>query len=244
MISFFKNKKDGNEFYFPITTDIHSHILPQLDDGSTDVETSILLIKGLMSAGIKKSIATPHIIGDIYRNNADTINHSLSILKNELKKREIDFEVSAAAEYMLDSYFYDLLENKKKLLTLKNNMILTEFSYSTRPEHLEKMSFQIFTEGYQPILAHPERYGYFHNDFEIYQRLKDLGFMLQLNLLSLTGYYGKDVAKAAFYIIKNDLASFVATDLHHERHLDALKDLKFNDLFKKLLSHKEWNTEF
>ncbi len=244
MLNFFRNKTSNSEFYFPISTDIHSHILPGLDDGSPDLDTSVLLIQGLMSAGVKKSIATPHIIGDIYRNTDESINKALDLLRNELKKREIDFEVSAAAEYMLDAYFYDLLENKKKLLTLKNNLILTEFSYSNRPEHLEKMSFQIFTEGYQPILAHPERYGYFHGENDIYQRLKDLGFLLQVNLLSLTGYYGKDVAKAAMYIINNDLASFIATDLHHERHLAALKDLKFNALFKKLLSHQQWNMEF
>ena len=99
MLNFFKNKKaEEKEFYFPITTDIHSHILPGLDDGSPDVETSVLLIEGLMRMGIKKSIATPHIIGDIYRNTHETIHNSLNILITELKNREIDFEISAAAE--------------------------------------------------------------------------------------------------------------------------------------------------
>lgn len=245
MFNFFRNKKSvDNGFYFPISTDIHSHILPGLDDGSPDIETSIVLIQGLMKAGITRSIATPHIIGDIYRNDKSSIENALILLKNELKRREIHFEVSAAAEYMLDAYFYDLLDSGTKLLTLKNNVILTEFSYSTRPEHLEKMSFRIFTEGYQPILAHPERYGYFHGDNTIYQRLKDLGFLLQVNLLSLTGYYGKDVAKAAIYILKNDLATYVATDLHHDRHLEVLQDRKVNILFRKLLSHQQWNLDF
>ena len=103
------------------------------------------------------------------------------------------------------------------------------------------MSFGIITEGYIPILAHPERYAYFHNDFDIYNRLKDIGFLLQVNLLSLTGYYGKDVAKAAIYIVKNELASYLGTDLHHQRHLATLQDKHSLLILNKYLSHREWN---
>src|SRR5215207_8882276 len=117
MFGFLQRKKSdaGNE-YFPITTDIHSHILPGIDDGSPDLETSITLIKGLMALGINKSIATPHIIADMYRNNADTIFNALSLLREELVKQNIDFEVSAAAEYMMDAYFFELLNNKSVML--------------------------------------------------------------------------------------------------------------------------------
>ena len=93
MFSLFKNKqsnKTGNN-YFPITTDIHSHILPGIDDGAPDVESSIILIKGLMEFGITRSIATPHIISDMYRNDADTINTALSVLKKELVKEKISW---------------------------------------------------------------------------------------------------------------------------------------------------------
>ena len=104
MFSLFKRKKDTEDFnYFPLKTDIHSHILPGIDDGSPDIDTSIRLIEGLMKLGVKKSIATPHIIGDLYRNNAETINNALNSLNEELRIRKIDFEVKAAAEYMLDS---------------------------------------------------------------------------------------------------------------------------------------------
>jgi len=209
--------------YFPIVTDIHSHILPGIDDGSPDVETSLTLIEGLMQLGITNSIATPHIIGDLYRNNSETINTALKILRNALAEKQINFKVNAAAEYMLDAYFLELLQKKVPLLTLKNNIILTEFSYAERPFNTESMVFSIITEGYQPILAHPERYAYYHNDYKQYHHLADLGFLLQVNILSLTGYYGKAVAKAAAYIIKNNLASFIGTDLHHLRHVEALQ---------------------
>ena len=243
MFSLFTKKQSsvtGNH-YFPITTDIHSHILPGIDDGSPDVETSIALIRGLMELGITRSVATPHIISDMYRNNADTINTALAVLKKELIKEKISFEVSAAAEYMMDAYFFELLQNKTELLTIKDNIVLTEFSYAMMPNNPEQMSFAIITEGYKPILAHPERYPYYFNDHKAFHRLIELGFSLQVNLLSLTGYYGKEAAKAAIYMLKNDLVSYLGTDIHHERHLEAFKDAFGKDGFKKHLEGKEWN---
>lgn len=244
MFSFFKKKlplSDTGNHYFPITTDIHSHILPGIDDGSPDLETSITLIEGLMALGVTKSVATPHIISDMYRNDADTINTALQLLKAELQKRKMKFEVSAAAEYMMDAYFFELLQQKIKLLTINKNLVLTEFSYATMPHSPEQMSFAIITEGYIPILAHPERYPYYYDNYQMYHHLKDLGFLLQLNLLSLTGYYGKEAFKAAIYLLKNDLISYVGTDLHHDRHMEGFQLAYQKDIFKKYLGEKEWN---
>lgn len=243
MFNLFNRKRTGTpgDHYFPITTDIHSHILPGIDDGAPDTEASITLIKGLMKLGIKKSVATPHIISDMYRNNAETITAALNILKKELIKQKIKFEVSAAAEYMMDAYFFELLQQKVPLLTIKDKIVLTEFSYATMPSSPEKMSFAIITEGYSPILAHPERYPYYYNDYKSFHRLADLGFLLQVNLLSLTGYYGKEAVKAAIYMLKNGLVSYLGTDMHHERHLDAFNDAFQKDVFSKYLEGKEWN---
>jgi protein-tyrosine phosphatase len=245
MFSIFKKKQTHTlpQGYFPITTDIHSHILPGIDDGSPNIETSLQLIDGLIKLGIKQSIATPHIIGDMFRNNADTINTALQLLRKTLEESNIDFKLHAAAEYMMDDYFINLLESKTPLLTLKDNIVLTEFSYAEKPYNASNMAFSLITDGYLPILAHPERYAYYHNDLKQYDKLKDLGFLLQVNLLSLTGYYGKPVAKAANYIIKNNLASFTATDLHHERHMQALSNPSnkaiFADVFKGKLLNEE-----
>ena len=243
MFSLFKSKqpKEKGNNYFPISTVIHSHILPGIDDGSPDVETSITLIKSLMEFGVKRSVATPHIISDLYRNDAETINAALAVLKKALAKEKINFQVSAAAEYMMDAYFFELLHNKTKLLTIRDNIVLTEFSYATMPHNPEKMSFAIITEGYKPILAHPERYPYYSNDFKSFHRLSELGFMLQVNLLSLTGYYGKEAVKAAIYMLKNDLVSYLGTDLHHDRHIEAFRDAIDKDIFRKHLAGKEWN---
>lgn len=245
MFSFLKKSNSSNSGdYFPFTTDIHSHILSGIDDGAQTIEDSLQLIKGLMQLGVKRSVATPHIIGDLYPNTPATITAALEKLRAALKEEGIDFEVSAAAEYMLDGYFFELLSKKEKLLTLKDNIILTEFPFTTLPNYMEKVAFDILTEGYQPILAHPERYMYAHGNTKMYHRWKDLGFKLQVNLLSLTGGYGKDVARAAKYILKHELSSYVATDLHHMRHIQGLQDKRNRALFHEILQHNEWNAVF
>ena len=242
MFSFFKKETSSHhKGYFPITTDIHSHILPGIDDGSPDLDTSILLIKGLVELGVTQSIATPHIISDLYRNTPSSINSALKLLQEELINQDINFKVSAAAEYMMDTYFLELLKKKEPLMTLSENIILTEFSYASMPDEPSKISFEIQMAGYKPILAHPERYPYYYKNFKIYNQLSDLGFLLQVNLLSLTGYYGKEAAKAAKYMLDNNLVSYLGTDLHHERHLNLLKDDKSIKEFHAQLSHRSWN---
>jgi len=220
---------------------MHSHILPGLDDGAPDVNASLQLIRGMMNLGIKKAVATPHIIDDLYRNNPATINAALGLLQSELNKEGIDFEVSAAAEYMIDSYFLQMIKNREKLLTIKDNLILTEFSYASSPDDPFRICFEIIMAGYKPILAHPERYPYFNRNLKVYSKLSEQGFLFQVNLLSLTGYYGKDVAKAAIYLIENNMVAYLGTDLHHLRHLEALSDPKNRTLFHELLSHRSWN---
>lgn len=242
MFSFFKKRNTLlHPDFFPIKTDMHSHILPSLDDGSPDLETSIQLIKGLMDLGVTKSIATPHIIDDLYRNNPTTINNALQLLKTELLNQGIAFELSAAAEYMIDSYFLQLIKNKEPLLTITDNQILTEFSYASSPDDPFRICFEIIMAGYKPILAHPERYHYFNKDLKIYSRLSEQGFLFQVNLLSFTGYYGKDVANAAKYLVENNLVSYLGTDLHHVRHLETLSNPRNRNLFHQLLAHRSWN---
>lgn len=239
------NRKKVEPILYPgfswLFQDIHSHILPGIDDGSPDVETSLLLLRSLSDAGITKFICTPHIIGDMFRNTPETINNSLGILKKALQKEGMQLELSAAAEYMLDDYFMELLRKKEPLLTLRKNYLLTELSYAASPDNLEQIAFEILTSNYQPLMAHPERYFYFHKNYDAYYRLKELGFHLQVNLLSLTGYYGKSVAKAAKFIFDNNLADFTGTDLHHVNHLKVLTDSKSISLFEKYLGNRIYN---
>lgn len=224
-----------------IKQDIHSHILPAIDDGSPDVNTSVELVRGLYNLGINKMVATPHIIGDLYRNNPETVNNALQKLKLACSQAGLEVGLSAAAEYMLDDYFMELLKKKEPLLTITDKIILTELSYSTPPSNLKEMSFAIITEGYTPIMAHPERYFYYHKNYENFYHLKELGFILQANLLSLTGYYGAAVTKVAKFLFKKNLIDFVGTDMHSERHLNALSKKENLLIFKKFLGDKIYN---
>lgn len=242
MFNWFKKlKKDpGKEQLFPVITDIHSHILPGIDDGSPDIATSLKLVQGLYDLGYRKLVATPHVIGDFYRNNPIIINGKLELVKNACREAGINIELSAAAEYMLDDYFLQVLR-QKEVLPVYGNMILTELPYSVMPMNVNEIVFEIITAGYKPILAHPERYFYYHRDFDEYFRLKELGFALQVNLLSITGYYGAPVAKGAKFIFENGLADFVGTDMHHVRHLEALSNRETNTILNKYLADKEYN---
>ncbi len=241
MFNFFKKKALPVPAFLPFATDIHSHILPGIDDGSPDVATSLQLIQGLYDLGIRRSIATPHIIGDMYRNTPQIITNALEITKAACKKAGIDIELSAAAEYMLDDYFLELLKKKEPLLTLKKNILLTEISYTSTPENLGEITAGIISEGYQPILAHPERYHYYQQNFDKYYRLKEMGFILQVNLLSLTGYYGKRAEKAVKFILEKDLATLVGTDLHHHNHLAAISNDRNRAIFEQYLGNKVYN---
>ncbi len=246
MFNLFKSKSSSNpaDNYFPLKIDMHSHLVPGIDDGASDVQASIELIEGLQKLGINQSIATPHIIGDLYRNTNDTIEAALKLLQAELDSRNNNFKIRAAAEYQLDDYFIQLLRDKVPLRTLKDNIILTEFSWLSRPEKVDEICFEILTEGYKPILAHPERYAYFHNEFKMYEDLKEKGFLLQLNLLSLTGHYGPAVAKVAKQLLKEGLISYIGTDLHHPQHLQALSDFKTRKTFyEHLQGHSFLNEE-
>ena len=204
--------------------DFHNHLLPGIDDGSPNVETSISLFQGLKSLGFTEIICSPHIIADTHPNNAETISKSAELLRTGSKNMGVESEVRYAAEYMMDDTFQHLLTTKQPLLTIHGKRVLVEFSYIQKPSRVENFSFDLQIQGYEPVLAHPERYVYYHKQIGYYEHLKNLGFELQLNLLSLTPYYGKDVQKVAQHLLKNGMYDFASTDLHHERHLQALQN--------------------
>ena len=243
MFHFFKRdtKKVTSSLNLPFQTDIHSHILPGIDDGAPDISSSIQLLKGLYELGIRKTIATPHIIADLYRNTDFTIQVALDELQLACANENIDIDISAAAEYMLDEYFVNLLNHNIPLLCIYKNLVLTELSYATSSENLNEISFAMLSNGYQPILAHPERYVYYHTDYSYYGMLKDMGFLFQVNVLSLTGYYGRSVARVSKYLFEKDLVDFVGTDLHHIRHLEMLQNKKNLALIQNYIGKKKYN---
>lgn len=243
MFNFFRKKTAADlvPVYLPFQTDIHSHILPGIDDGSPDIATSLELVKGIYDLGIRKTVATPHVIADMYRNTPETINAALKELRAAVVEAGINIEIEAGAEYMLDDYFLKLLQDEAPLMTIHKNIVLTEQSYASATGKLNEIAFGIITRGYRPIMAHPERYFYYHDNYEHFAHLKDIGFFLQVNIMSLTGYYGKSVAKAAKYLMDQNMADFVGTDMHHPRHLAILQKRENIELFKKYLDKRMYN---
>lgn len=219
-----------------LKTDMHSHLIPGIDDGSPDLETSLHLIKRMGSLGYTKLITTPHIMWDMYRNDRDDILRRLEELQTAVKEKEINVEIHAAAEYFLDEHVEDLLKRNEPLLTIGGNMVLVEFSMALASMSLKDILFEIQMKGYQPVIAHPERYLYLDKNKDFYDELKDSGCFFQLNVLALEGHYGKSAKELANYLIKKEYYDLVGTDLHHERHLEALHNPVIAEPLEKLLN--------
>lgn len=242
---FFKKKEIPlTDIFTDNFVDIHSHLLPGVDDGAKDLENSIELISIMRSYGIKHFITTPHVLGDVYPNSSETIQQKLEEVKIELQKRGMnDITFRTSAEYMMDEQFVELLK-RKDILPLKDNFILVEMSYFNAPFNLYEILFDIQLKEYKPILAHPERYNFYHDDFESYYKLKKAGCLFQLNLLSLTEQYGKGVQKTADRLLKENLYDFVGTDTHHHNHLKLLKSIGNKKTLEKIKHLLENNSQF
>ncbi|HYO22647.1 MAG TPA: CpsB/CapC family capsule biosynthesis tyrosine phosphatase [Flavisolibacter sp.] len=213
---------------------MHSHLIPGIDDGSPDMATSLELIRGLRNLGYKKLVTTPHILWEVYPNTTDTITTGLKSLQKAVETEGIEIELRAAAEYFIDEHFEEQLKNKVPLLPISGNMVLVEFSMITAPMDLQQVLFEMQIQNYQPIIAHPERYIYLAQRKHFFDELKEAGCLFQLNLLALTGYYGKPVQELADYLLKNNFYSFAGTDLHGQRHLAALQKLSSSAQYARL----------
>ncbi|MBD1423810.1 tyrosine-protein phosphatase [Sphingobacterium chuzhouense] len=201
--------------------DIHSHILPGIDDGCENVEQSVALLQRLEALGLKKFYFTPHIIQDMYPNTSETISNAFDRLR---QKGVEQLAAGYAAEYMVDTAFdQHFAVNPRNLLCLPGGHVLIEMSYMEESKLIEKIAFDLQMEGYIPILAHPERYLFYQRDPKKIERFQDIGCLLQLNLLSLMGYYGRNERRVAKYLLENGMISLVGTDVHHERHVRALE---------------------
>ena len=177
-------------------TDIHSHLIPGIDDGSKDLNDSLNMLKKFESLGFQKVITTPHVMCDFYKNTPENIREGKVNVQKALKEHNINIQFEAAAEYNLDDGLSEKIESKT-ILKLQDNYVLFELPFLSEPPNLQEIVFAFQTAGYRPILAHPERYGYWYNSFDKYQELRDKGILLQLNLLSLTGHYSPETRKVA-----------------------------------------------
>ncbi len=225
-------------------TDMHSHILPGIDDGSQSPESSVNMMTGLMELGFKKFITTPHIMPEVFNNTPESVHAAFSQLKNALENKD-HFDLHVAGEYYIDDHFATRVRNGEQFLTFGDNYILVEVSMMVKEKKLEESLFELVMNGYKPVLAHAERYPYMFENGKLnyYSGLCDADVFLQVNLRSFTGNYGEIQRKIARALAENDMISFLGTDLHNEGQLgllfQAMKDNHVQKLMAggKLLNH-------
>lgn len=231
----FKKKTFPLPDFSGLGADMHSHLIPGIDDGAKTIDESVELVKTLQSFGFKKLITTPHIMGDHYKNTPEIILTGLKTLRQTLEGLGIHIPVEAAAEYYYDQEFQDKI-GKEELLTFGNRFILFEVSYLNLPESLYETVFKLISLGYRPVLAHPERYPFWWGKLEEYEKLKSAGVLLQVNLNSFSGYYGPHAKKAAGQLLDNGWIDLAGTDLHGARHLGGLTICSAMPAYQKLVA--------
>lgn len=233
--SFFKRKKPLEPINLStIGVDMHSHLIPGIDDGSKSMDETIALLAKFQDLGYRKVITTPHVMSDYYRNSSDIILAGLENVRNVATQLGLSIEIEAAAEYYFDDHFLDLIK-KRDLLSFGHNYVLVEFDFSSKPMYENEMFFELITAGYNPVLAHFERYTTFHGKLEKAIEYRSRGVHIQLNLNSLTGHYGPDVQKQAERLIDNGLVDFVGSDCHRMQHLLTLEENLGKPYFHQLL---------
>jgi protein-tyrosine phosphatase len=220
MFSFFKTKALLKDLIPNDYIDIHSHMLPGIDDGASDIDKTIAILSKVKDIGFAKCIMTPHTLPEIWENTTEGIKQTFMETKANLETPYKEMLLGAASEYLINDTFLNRL-GTEPLLTLKDNYVLIEMSYLNPPFALIDIIYEMNHKGYRPILAHPERYLFYHNDLKMYQKIKELDVLFQLNLLSTVGYYGKNIAKIADYLLKEDFIDYVGSDIHHIRHVNA-----------------------
>src|ERR1039458_9357461 len=215
-----------------IKIDMHSHLLPGIDDGVKDFEESLNVIKGMYALGYRKFITTPHVMSDFYRNDPAEIRALCEELKHELQKNNIDVEVACAAEYYLDDHFEEQLKNNT-LMYFGDKYVLVETSYLNPANNFFEMLFNLRMGGYQPVLAHPERYVFMYDDFEKYKDIFARDVLFAVNLASFVGYYSKESKKIAEWLVKEKMVHFIGSDVHNMRLLPHFKNAINTSAYKQ-----------
>ncbi|TVZ23014.1 protein-tyrosine phosphatase [Dokdonia sp. Hel_I_63] len=236
MFGIFNKKKSFLDIWSG-TPEMHCHVLPGIDDGAKTVAHSEELLRKYKSLGCDKIIATPHTMGGIYDNTPATILNAY----NSIKETQ-GIDLSYSSEYMLDEVFTTYLE-KKELIPLIDNFVLVEMSFFQPPENLFEQIFKIGSQGYTPILAHPERYAYYHNNLKNYNKLKKMGCYFQLNALSLTNHYGKSINKQALLLLEAGMYDFIGTDAHRFEHLEKISTFEISTKYKDVINRICHNTK-
>ncbi len=229
-------KKEYPEFdYSVLGVDMHSHLIPGIDDGARTMEDTLEMLTAFKSLGYSKIVTTPHIKQGSFDNTTDVIRQGELEVKKALEEINLDIEFEAAAEYYFDYSFLERIESND-ILSFSDGHVLVEFSFHQPPMGYKEMIFALQMKEYTPIIAHFERYPYYHGSVKKAESLRDRGAKIQINLLSLFGHYGQEIQKQAALLIKAGQVDLVASDCHRIEHIQLLIDHAKDPLLAKLNS--------
>lgn len=225
-----------------IGADMHSHLIPGIDDGSRNMDETIAMLAKFESLGYKKIITTPHVMNEVYSNTSEIILGGLEDVRETAKQLGLKIQIEAAAEYYFDETLMEKVKNGT-VLFFDDRYVLLEFSFHTAPNFSEQLFFEMQMAKYKPILAHFERYVYYHGSVDKAQEFREKGVNIQMNLNSLTGHYGPEVRKQAERLIDAKLVDFAGSDCHRIQHLMLLEEHLSLPYFHKLGELKLKNKE-
>ena len=232
----FKNKKLAD--LSDVKTDIHSHLIPGVDDGAENMNESIRLISQLKELGYRKLILTPHVRYGSFDNDTSTFDKRLEDVKDAIHEEGINIELEVGAEQTIDEGFEEHFKKGELKHFGKHKYLLIEFPFISVPAYIKDLIFNLQISGYRLILAHPERYLYLPTEPELIEHLHNAGVLFQLNILSLIGFYDRPTQKFAEKLIENGKIDLIGTDLHHQSHIDGIKEALKNKYLINLIESK------
>lgn len=213
--------------------DMHNHILYGIDDGCKTIEESIETIKNMKKIGFNSIVLTPHYIEDSsFKANNNLKLQKLEILKEELLKNNIDVNLFLGNEIFINESINELIINKEIRSINNTRYILIELPFNNQILNLDDYLYELKLKGYKIIIAHPERYTYFKDNYEEARKLYNSGVLFQVNYGSIIGQYGSSSLKLVKKLLKDDMVDFISTDIH--KPSSSLFD-KFDDIKHKII---------
>lgn len=216
--------------------DIHNHLLPGLDDGARNIETTLGILDSARNQGINKIIATPHYFRGMYENAYEAVVSKVSDLNLKIKEEGLNIEVFPGQEILLDKYTLDLLKEGIIHGLNDSDYMLVEFRLNAVPKDALDMIYEIKIQGITPIIAHPERYIEFIKKPERINDFLEEGCIFQINSGSIIGSFGKEVKKTAKLFLEHGLCDFIASDAHSVNSR-GVKNSEALEVVKKLDKH-------
>lgn len=235
LFNLFKKNDEARPIFAPLGTDMHCHLIPGVDDGSKCMEETLFCLRTLQSVGYRKVIITPHFQYPRFTNDEDDIVQRYAEVCKAATDAGIDIELGGiGGEYRIDNGFRARLD-KPRFLTLNDKYILVELSLHHQMAEADDLLFELQMGGKDIIMAHPERYPYLNIDGPRMEMLLNQGVLMQVNILSLGGFYGDEARRRAFAMIERGWVSFLGSDTHNTLYCQALRDLSHSHKIARIV---------